>query len=365
MTSQPCYDHLGNQFSSEKQMLKVYNINSVAFHYRLEKLNMSLEEALTSPKRDRLSTAIECTDHLGNTFESKVAMCDYWHIPRPVYFRRIRDGWTLEKTLTQPIAHTNGIAKTIFDPHGQKFKTIDDMCAAWGKTKKQYMINIRNNCTLYEALTMDTIQSDVRDHIGNVYPSINAMCREYNITKTTLRSRIELGWTLEQVLTNPHKKSPCIKVTDHLGKTYSTQKEMLAIYGVSEMTYKHRLSIGWPLEKCLQSENQHNTKCTDHKGNQFNTISEMCAYWNIRESTYYGRRNKLHWSLEKTLTILTKSRYTKFGDNLIILKHVKKDYYEVTLNNENVILSIDNIIQEYHKNKEINYGNTYENGQAV
>ena len=96
-------DHLGNEFPSRAAMLRHYHISAKAFEYRLETLHMTLEEALTSEHKEHMSTAISCTDHLGNTFPSKVAMCDYWRIPRTVYFRRIRNGWSMERALTEPL----------------------------------------------------------------------------------------------------------------------------------------------------------------------------------------------------------------------------------------------------------------------
>jgi hypothetical protein len=192
----PCEDHLGNHYDSLSAMLRHYELDYSAFLYRREKLGMSLEEALTAPKMNKKSTAIPCEDHLGNHFNSKVEMCDYWRIPRNVYFRRIRDGWTQKDALTTPVKPQSNKNRTVKDHLGNEYPTIDIMCEHWNISKKQYLINIRNNCSIEEALTTVTTETVCKDHLGNTYRSINEMCNHYGITKTVLRSRLELGWTL-------------------------------------------------------------------------------------------------------------------------------------------------------------------------
>ena len=43
-------------------------------------------------------------------------------------------------------------------------------------------------------------------------------------------------------------------------------------------------------------------KCKDHKGHEFTSVAAMCDYWNISPFVFYKRKNKLKWSMEKTLT---------------------------------------------------------------
>lgn len=344
----PCVDHLGNKYESKHSMLQHYGICQTAFEYRIKKLNMSLEDALTQPHKENKSTAIKCQDHMGNTFSSKIDMCDYWRMPRVVFFRRIRDGWTLEKALTEPIRNTNPKIK-IKDHLGNEFDTLDAMCKHWNISKKQYMLNIRNNCTIQQALTTCVEETSFCfDHLGNKFASINAMCKQYGITKTTLRSRIELGWTLDEILKNPSKKLNHIPTEDHLGNKYKTQKDMLNAYNVHELTYKHRKSLGWSLQECLEGKQTEPIK--DHLGNVYGTILELCLYWNIRESTYHGRMNKQKWSLEKTLTNITLDSYDSFGPNLKICQHIKNEYYTVTFENHQYIWSFDQIMDYYHEN---------------
>ena len=131
---------------------------------------------------------------------------------------------------------------------------LDAMCAYWNISKSDYIQNIRNGLDIKRALTERTTRpKHPKDHLGKKYPSINAMCRAWGITKTTLRARLELGWTLEEILTNPENNSHLIKCRDHMGNEFPSQNAMLAHWGVSYVTYKHRLKHGFDLEHALSS----------------------------------------------------------------------------------------------------------------
>lgn len=346
----PCVDHLGNEYSSMTKMLNTYNICSTVFNYRINVMGMSLEEALTSPAKSNLSTAVECTDHLGNTFESKKAMCDFWRIPRTTYFRRIRDGWDEEKALTTPI-RTHMKTHLIKDHTGQEYPTIDEMCQQWHISKEQYMINIRNNCSIEEALTTVTEKSICKDHLGNEYSSINDMCRHYGITKHTLRGRIELGWTLKEILENPKKQRNKKPIKDHLGNQYDSINKMLETYGISENVFRHRRKVQHlSLEEALTPGSLHVTKHTDHLGNEFDCLSDMLDYWNLPTSLFHSRIK--HYSLKETLTWIPQCRLKSFGPNLTVLKRIDEDFYEVKYKGQIYIWSVDKLFTYYREHKQ-------------
>ena len=68
MATTPCTDHLGNKFESITSMCKHWGIGLRTFQYRM-KQGLTLEQTLTTPIKD-----LTVTDHLGNKFESKKAM---------------------------------------------------------------------------------------------------------------------------------------------------------------------------------------------------------------------------------------------------------------------------------------------------
>lgn len=66
-----------------------------------------------------------------------------------------------------------------------------------------------------------------KDHLGNEFESVSAMCNYYEIPLSKFNSRISLGWSLEKALT--YKKD---KIVDHLGNEFKSYSSLYKFYGV-------------------------------------------------------------------------------------------------------------------------------------
>lgn len=348
-----CVDHLGNEFPSRTAMLKHYGLSDVAYLYRLNKMGWSLEKTLTTPPDPGHATAVKCTDHLGNEFASKNDMCSYWNIPRTMFFRRLRDGWTQEQALTTPPKRTN--PKTPVTDHlGHKFASVEEMCQYWNTSKVNYIANIRNNYSKKDALTKPTTEYICKDHLGNHYDSINDMCRHYGITKTVLRSRLELGWTLKEILTKPNKIILDTEVEDHLGNKFKTLDDMLEHYHISYSLWTHRRKkLKLSLEETLTADNLHKVHLTDHCGHEFDTIDDFCSYWHISAPMFHHYQKKKGKTLEQIAHRISPNQYNNFGPNLLILRKIKntEGYYEIQYKNKKLIWSTEQICDFDYRRK--------------
>lgn len=326
----PCTDHLGNEYPSESAMFKAYGINYTVFHYRYDIRHWSLEKALTTPPGDTdMAGAHACVDHLGNKFPSKKAMCEYWHIPRNVFFVRKKEGKSLAECLAPVPKLRQNAAYAVTDHTGQTHQNLDAMCKAWGMPKSQYIQNIRNGLDKGRALTERTKRPEhPKDHTGHEFPSINAMCHAWGITKTVLRSRLELGWTLEEVLTHPENNSHLIRCKDHLGREYPSQKAMLKAWNVTHSTYKHRLKHGRTLQEALDPGSLHALKSTDHEGRTFPSLLSMLEYWCVAAPTYHHRVQKLGMPQEQAITYIRSGQSLPGG--ITVGNAVNDRYYLVS-----------------------------------
>lgn len=231
----PYTDHLGNTFSSLPAMAEHWNIPKSTLYNRLNK-GMTTEQALTYTTADMKQQNTECKDHLGNTYASKTAMCEAYNISHTVFFARVRLGWSLEQALTTPVNNQPTNSKSIKDHTGKEFKSVSAMCKHWGIKQNTYNARIKQGWSVEKTLTTATksikiVKKQSIDHLGNKYPSMTAMCNAYNITHYTFASRLNLGWTLEQALTTPqiiHAKS----CNDNMGHTFPTLADMCRFYGV-------------------------------------------------------------------------------------------------------------------------------------
>lgn len=131
-------DHLGKAYPSYKEMCKQYGVSYGLFANR-RRSGWSVEKALTTPVLDGNSHATRCVeaeDHLGNKFSSQKEMCEYWDIPQSVFSARKAARWTVEKCLTTPV---NKICiKACVDHLGNKYNSITAMCRAWGIEYSNY-----------------------------------------------------------------------------------------------------------------------------------------------------------------------------------------------------------------------------------
>ena len=269
-------------------------------------------------------------DHEGNEFPSIEAMCKYWGIKKHSYEKRIKRGWSLEDTLTIPVG-SKGVKKTT-DHEGNEFSSIIAMCRYWGITRDVYEGRIKMGWSLEDTLTIPVGSKSLRritiiDHKGNEFPSITAMCKHWNIPPDIYRGRIKLGWSKKDALLipigsiNPSSK----KVADHEGNEFSSINAMCNHWGITKAAYGHRIKSGWSLKDTLTIPvGLNNSKrIVDHEGNEFPSITAMCKHWNITKATY-NNRIELGWSLQKTLTTISKN--TNICDGYTVLYQI--DYCE-------------------------------------
>ena len=307
MQAIPCKDHLGNEFPNKTAMCKHYGINRTTFDKRMNEKHMSLEETLTTPVRKQ--KPIPCKDHLGNEFPSKSAMCKHYGIDKKTYVDRIeKRHMSLKDALTTPVKKQhNGPCK---DHMGNKFPSITAMCKHYGIGIDTFNKRINEkHMSLEDALTTPVKKQKpipCKDHLGNEFPSKKAMCKYYGINPCTFKDRIDKKqMSLEDALTTPVKKRKKGSCKDHLGNEFPSETAMCKYYGINPCTFKDRIdkkqmslkdALTTPTKKLQQS-------CKDYLGNEFPSEAAMCKQYGINQGTFGKRKNDSHISLEKALTM--------------------------------------------------------------
>lgn len=319
-------DHLGNKYLNTSQMCKHYGVRMDMFCQR-KKRGWTLEEALTGKKKNT-----PVTDHNGKQFPNMEEMCAAYEVPVARYSSRIKLGWTVEEALT-------GLRKeNIAQDHlGNIYVSAKDMCESYGLNYGTFKNRIKQGWSLERALTEDTsrnphkLQAPVKDHLGNEYDTIAAMCEAYRVSRNTYQARIRNGYSVEAALLgkkvsdkpepiktlkkpkvkeDTHPKPPKVKtrtenpVSDHKGNTYASTKEMCDAYGLRVDTFKSRIKSGKSLEEALTrtpSMVTTNKPCQDHLGNQYNSQIEMARAYGLTKDLFIARR-RMGWSLEEILT---------------------------------------------------------------
>lgn len=145
-----------------------------------------------------MTNEIICIDHKGIEYTSVSAMCKAYNIGRTTYQQRLK----------------KGIGNTTF------LRRIDD---GW---------------SLKDALTQNvsSITKTVQDHLGNKYPSIQAMITAYGLNVSTYNTRKKHGWSLEEILTTPIKDN-----IEYLGNTVQMNN---GLYATVIEKYKAKIRRG-------------------------------------------------------------------------------------------------------------------------
>lgn len=308
-------DHLGNEFNSILEMCVYWGVSESVVKRRC-KAGYTAEQCLTGKgvidsERQGWSSggSVECTDHLGNCFSSIRLMCEYWGVSEGAFRSRCNAGHSLEEALTGKGIRKSRPKRDICTDHlGRKFSSIKEMCNHWGITP--YMFNSRYAAgySIEQCLTGEGIANSKAnkyiDYLGNSFETLREMCDYWGVKSATFHSRYKAGWTLEQCLIGREDKGNKNGCKDHLGKYFSSVKQMLVHWGVSEKVFNYRSKAGYSLEQCLTGEGievVRPPKYTDHLGNQFITLREMCEYWGITTYLYYSRK-RAGYTLDQCLT---------------------------------------------------------------
>ena len=297
-------DHLGNKFETISDMCKYYGITRDTYASRLA-LGWDLERILTEPLAIMKKA---CTDHLGNKYNSIYDICRHYGINSTMFNDRLSRGWTLEQTLTTPARTTNTQhrKKECSDHLGNKFESVNKLCNHYNIAYGVFYSRIKRGWSLEKALTEPINQKCVEevcyDHLGNEFKSIGVMCEYYEIDKTTFIKRMKAGWELDKALTVPVNTLRGKKCFDHLGNIYKSVSEMCKHYGLSVYVYEFRIRNGWSLEATLTTPvKEHSQKCKDHLGNEFKSIADMARAYN-KDPTLVVHRIKSGWTIEEALT---------------------------------------------------------------
>ena len=146
-------DHLGKEFKTEKEMAKHWGISLEVYKGR-RRSGWSLEKSLTTPTRS-VREPVEYRDFKGRVFSSAKSMAKEYKVSSTTLLRMLDDGKSTEEVthfLSQRVAQTRrGV--TCSDHLGNSFPTKLEMLTYWGMSKSTFDGRLRRGWSLEEALT--------------------------------------------------------------------------------------------------------------------------------------------------------------------------------------------------------------------
>ncbi|SFL54074.1 hypothetical protein SAMN05216390_1435 [Lachnospiraceae bacterium KH1T2] len=190
------YDHKGICYKSMAEMLRAYGLTKTQYYNRIEK-GWDIEHILTTPKQNT-----EVVDHLGNKFTSLKNMCNHYGIAEDTFKRRYNlRRWTLEESLTRSVKRLGGVV----DPYGKQYKTITEMCRAFGISEKTYRSRVGklrwNMLRALETETRNIVRGPYYDHMGEMFKTMDEMCKKWNTSVSTYSNKLKAGYSVKDALT--------------------------------------------------------------------------------------------------------------------------------------------------------------------
>ena len=214
------FDHEGKIYEDVEAMCAAYNINPGTFTSRIRSKHWNLEQALLTPVgpnyRDnpRINTKEDAilrdnrnykyaSEHTGSSEDSNPVLHDIHKRvnPGPKYV------WT--------------------DHKGNEYPSKKAMCHAYGISADLFKSRTWDGWPMCYALEKDPGNYTFEDHKGNTFKYLSVMCRAYNINKFEFQRRMDSGWTLEDALTMPSN----IKVLAK--ELFNDQKRRVCLSGSS------------------------------------------------------------------------------------------------------------------------------------
>lgn len=320
VTNAPFVDFMGNKFKNVDEMCEFHDVNCNLF---IENYNngVDIKTCLASSRfLYQVGTLrVRCTDHLGNAYSSYKDMCAAYGVAPKIFNNRKRAGWNVRDCLLGKDRQRewNGRCQ---DHLGKWYDSLKDMCEAYNISVATFKDRLNDGWDLQGCLTGVNAKGGSRkckDHLGNEYPSYVKMCEHWGIRYGLFMGRLQNGWSIEDALTreveistSQSKKEVRHKSTvrDPEGNEFETLVDMCKYHNVKYSTFVNRKKKGRSLEDCLKATIEQAKKCEDHLGNKYDSINDLCRTWGIT-SIMYRERLKRGYSLKDTLELVKLSRH--------------------------------------------------------
>lgn len=286
-------DYKGEVYPTEYAMCKRYGIPPALYTIRISS-GWTMKHALNTKYNSTRFRRTICNekkigirrsniaykDHKDNVFPTMSAMCEHYGITPAKFINRLEKGWDLGAVLE---------GYWLTDNKGNKYRSEREMCEKNGVNYSNFLVNINSGYSLSEALKSRKKDLSVKAPNGKTYNSMKDLCKDYGISYNKFLILKKKGLSVEKCIKEAQTKKVKEVVKDHLGNEYTSISAMCKHYGISADTYHRKLRNGESLEAIFSGDNKRNG-VTDHKGNHFNTVKEMCAHYDVPVATYNARR---------------------------------------------------------------------------
>lgn len=189
------------------------------------------------------------------------------------------------------------------DHLGNTYRSLKEMCAAWGMSESYFRKRANEGNTTEEILTnAPSYPSKKIECNGITYQSIVSLLQDEganpdHITRTTLNQRLKKGFSIEEAMSN----QKCLGVVGPDGVYYRYEKDLFTAFGVSasrirRIMEREKLEI---TEAVLYAANNpaknEKKKIVGPNGKEYPSIRQLISAYGLNNSTVhrYAKRNNM------------------------------------------------------------------------
>jgi DNA-binding transcriptional regulator YhcF (GntR family) len=187
---------------------------------------------------------------------------------------------------------------------------------------------------------------------GVDYPSLKALCDEYNLSYSMMSQRLKRGVSVEDAVETPlkgHRNGISIKYKDEV---YPSMRNLAKVKGVPYHIVQMRMrkkgmsieeAIDIPVGDLMGDE-------ITYKGKRYSSFSKLCKDYNISPAIALSRRH-MGWSLDKILN--TPIRKTNNRLDLTNIHYKGKVYPTLRDLCEKMDVNYQNTLNRLHRGKKL------------
>lgn len=121
----------GVEYNSIRELARAFDKNPVTVTLRYQKTK-DINQAMTYKERPRFSYK----DHLGNEYSTLKEMCQQYKMAINTFRYRQKKGWSTKKILTTPLDHKSVAQKIVIN--GVEYKSLRQACKSKGISIDRY-----------------------------------------------------------------------------------------------------------------------------------------------------------------------------------------------------------------------------------
>jgi hypothetical protein len=319
------------QSSSISKIAKTLGVAQYLLRYRMDKLNMTLDEAVsdiaisTTPKA---KPVIYDGKEYSSIREFAIAFGVH---PTKVHYR-LNHGWTLKQAISKKKGAATSTGEKVsrgkksgpreIDFDGTTFKSLNNFAKHYGIGVHKVRYRLSNGWTLAQSVEVEPAprQNTENESRGQVnisdllplsvcnkeYDTAAALAKDYGLNSAKVTGRLRNGWSAsEAVEICPHQKVDNFAELSIEGKVFKNARELAKEYGASYRVVRYRLSQG---ATALQAVGKgdwvgavHKGKIVRFNGHDYDSYTMLATEQNVNYDKLMGRIHR-GWSIEDAVS---------------------------------------------------------------